>query len=494
LLGTVDVENSTILWLIATNRSVRTALGLGDSYEVRFISSGDKSPRRPNELSVDAGGGAYDQHVQPENVAGTQVTSLELVLRAALDGTNPWLWVLYNGIISNDATGMGLVRGNSIEKMRQESKYPHSDPELRTLLKAMVLTNNADPARVIDWFFLALNGVKELIETEYESELIALAQKLGDGTPEYLVAVQMLENEEMPTRKRSDIFILPTIVEGVKLYLANVHRYAPEKATARLAAFEQDADAALAVWEAEWTVAQKDAEEARVEIIRDSFYRQRVVEEMDGRQYIADVRGPVVLIAGISDSERYSQVLRRKARKLFRAECRGEPQFVIIQFMRSSRKFFVSSNNMGGVVLDDAAAAIRIMDMVARGGTPVSNDPQSFGEIGGCPIKVQNGSPCTTKVIEPIYFPFPTGFGNRLVTNPFMPESPLTPDQVWDTVRDVLLSRTASFPDRADGRPLPCHRGPASFCDPQCVVRSYQHISCRAFRNEEVHRYLPVVP
>ena len=38
--------------------------------------------------------------------------------------------------------------------------------------------------------------------------------------------------------------VLETIVDGVKRYLANIHRYAPEKAAERLAAFEAAALAA----------------------------------------------------------------------------------------------------------------------------------------------------------------------------------------------------------------------------------------------------------
>jgi hypothetical protein len=504
MAGTTDLENLMILALARHEKSVRATLKLSDDFTVKYIATGSNYLVAKNEVSVDVAGGEYDQHNFPENWKGTVRTSIDAVLEASQIAVQylGFMHPLFNSVSRNDATGEAVaVESDEMKTMRLASVTPHTKTDLRTLVKGWNKMYRYTPRTIEHLAELAFKGIFALLEDKFVKELDVLeAEGAAHGWSREVIdgKIAAIERDEMPHRRDDSVFMFSNIVKGLTLYLKERgegdRRMLPEsKQRGIVKWFSDRCVLALKAWEQEWRIARKDfdTDGVRMELEKSPAYVRRVRDRRTMELILVRRNGPVLLVAGQSESDRYPEVLRAYAREVYyhklgvdeadplkrRAVGRkryykehARPPVVIIHFRKSTGKFFVTSD-VEGFAMHDVAAAIRIADLVKRNARIPRSEFEKLREQGGVLVSDGRGA-----LLVPFYFPFPTGFGNMLITNPFMVPTVLGVEDIWTLVRNVILNQVV-FPDET----LPCKSAEPK-CIRECRYYWYDHAGCNEFR------------
>jgi len=504
MAGSTDLENLMILALARHERVVREVLSLTDDFKVKYIATGTTYRVTNNEVPVDVAGGPFDQHGFPENWRGTVRTSIDAVLEASQlrERYLGFMYPFFNAVSRNDATGESVAKETEeMRELRLASATPHTKTDLRTLVKGWNKLYKYTPKTIERLAELAFRGVYALLEDKFTKELDALtaeATEKGWSSVELDEQVAAIEKYEMPQRRDDEVFMLSRIVSGLGMYLdekgeGDYRTLSAEQKQGIVKWFSDRCALALKAWEQEWLTAKKDfdADKGRYEMMYSPVYIRRG-KDASGAMTLDQHTGKVMLVAGQSESDRFPELLRAHAREVYYDKLGGDitdpekryaagkrryhreegrPPVVVIHFRKSTGKFFVSSETEGGFAMHDVAAAIRIADLVRRGARIPRSAFKMLIEQGGVMVSDGRGKP-----FIPFYFPFPTGFGNALITNPFMPPTVLGVEDIWDLVRGVIQNKIV-FPEKT----LAC-KGPEPKCQKDCRYYWFNHAGCNEFR------------
>lgn len=430
-----DLEIVTMSYLIAVIAGVREQLGIAEDHAIKFIHSGplrvedwrelglEKEKLTASELEtrgylfLDCGGGRFDSHGK-----GTDLSSLDLLVNecyGAIEHEKPQLLRVIEIVSANDRTGADIAPDGGTN-----ARTPHTRRHLRKLVDGLNMLHPNHPETVLAYVQAAFQAI-DLMATDAKMAALGMTsllawvdRELGDN------------NQTSPETLRKclghagSVFLVDLVIDEMRGWPSSTDHLIEEF------------DRALDAEELEWTRAEadfSDREKTKVRRTKGSFpLKNGTAEE-------------IALVVGRSDSPRFGEVARHKAK----AE-------MVIQFYPNG-KFLVYTKSLP---LDKAVAAVRKLDLERRGIPVAEIKNAALDRVGHCVAKDASG-----RSVETLYFAeYRKAFGNAFRSNPLSSDCLVSGDELAGLISGCYPCQEAdkapaAKPARNDDR-RGYHRGP----------------------------------